>query len=97
MFKNIGFYEKRIGIDTQDKEIYVINEAVDPNKYLSFSDLIYNNGGILRVPFLTKTNAVTYLIKYWGRQILNIINEAHQLGSVLNILRPSNLYISMDG
>lgn len=67
MFRNFGFYEKRIGIDTSDKEIYVINEHVDPSKYISFSELIYNNGGILRVPYLTKTNAVTYLIKYWGR------------------------------
>ena len=51
----------------------------------------------MRIPFLTKTNAVTPLIKFWGKQILTIINEIHKLGCVLNILRPENLYISMNG
>jgi hypothetical protein len=30
-------------------------------------ELITENGGLLRIPFLTKTNAVTPLIKFWGK------------------------------
>ena len=86
-----------MGIEAADKELYVINEAVDPNKYISMAQLIADNGGLMRIPFLTKTNAVTPLIKFWGKQILTIINEIHKLGCVLNILRPENLYISMNG
>lgn len=29
MFKNLGMYEKKIGIEASDKEIHVINEAVN--------------------------------------------------------------------
>lgn len=97
MFKNFGVFEKKIGIETTDKEVYVVNEAVDPLKFISLADLISENGGLLRIPFLTKTNAITYLIKYWGIQILEIIQELHSTGNVLNILRPENLYLSRDG
>jgi hypothetical protein len=66
MFKNLAIFEKRIGIEASDKEIYVINESIDMNKYTSLADLITENGGLLRIPFLTKTNAITFIIKYWG-------------------------------
>lgn len=62
MFRLLGYNEKKIGIDISDKEIYVYKEKINPDKYVSFAELIYNNGGLLRIPFLTKTNAVTYLM-----------------------------------
>ncbi len=64
---------------------------------MSVAELIHENGGLLRIPFITKTNGVLYLIKYWGSQILKIIKEVHNFGCVLSILRPENLYISHDG
>ena len=55
------------GMESSDKNIIVINERVDENSSISMLNLINENGGLLRIPFLTKTNAVIYLIKYWGR------------------------------
>ena len=62
MIKNLGKNEKRIGIEASDKEISVINEHI-PDNYINLAELIRDNGGLLRIPFLVKTNAVTYLIK----------------------------------
>ena len=96
MIKNLGKNEKRIGIEASDKEISVINEHI-PDNYINLAELIRDNGGLLRIPFLVKTNAVSYLIKFWGRQILHIINQVHSLGHTLTVLRPQNFFISNDG
>jgi len=37
MIKNLCFFEKRIGVEVTDKEIYVINEKPDPNKYINLA------------------------------------------------------------
>lgn len=97
IFKNLATYEKRIGIEASDKELYVINEAVDLENFKSLAQLISENGGLLRIPFLTKTNAVTTIVKFWGAQLLKIIQEVHKLGCVLSVLRPQNIYIAKNG
>lgn len=61
--ENLAKYEKKLGVESTDKEIFVINEMVDSSEFISLSELIHNVGGLLRIPFLTKTNAVSYIIK----------------------------------
>ncbi len=63
ILENLAKYEKKLGVESTDKEIFVMNEMVDSSKYISLSELIQNVGGLLRIPFLTKTNAVSYIIK----------------------------------
>lgn len=67
IFENYAIFEKRIGVGAQDKELFVINELINEQKYISFDKLIKENGGLLRIPFLTKTSAITYIIKYWSK------------------------------
>jgi hypothetical protein len=55
MIKNLCLFEKRIGVEANDKEIYVLNELPSPKKYINLDDLIKQNGGLLRIPFLCKT------------------------------------------
>ena len=38
-----------------DKDIYVVNEKLDQNKFLSLFELIETYGGLLRIPFLLRT------------------------------------------
>ena len=35
IFRNLAKYEKKIGLDAGEKEIFVINEAVDDNQYIN--------------------------------------------------------------
>lgn len=97
MIKNLCFFEKRIGVEVTDKEIYVINEKPDPNKYINLAQLVQTNGGLLRIPFLAKSNGLIYIIKSWGKQILHIIRTINQQGLVLSVLRLHDFYISKDG
>ena len=46
---------------------------------------------------MARTKAAVFIIKYWGAQILKIIEEVHKLGSILLLLRPENVYVSKDG
>lgn len=97
MFQNYAKFEKRVGLEASEKEIYVINEYIDPAKWISLEDLIMQNGGLLRIPFLTRTKASIYIIKYWASQILEIMHAVQEQGCALMILRPDNIYVSRDG
>jgi len=96
-FKYLAKYEKKVGLDSSEKDVYLINESIDLTKWISLKDLIKENGGLLRIPFLTRTKAVIYIIKYWAQQILKIMLEVQKLGCVLLLMRPENIYISKDG
>ena len=63
VFKNIAKYEKKVGLDTSEKDIYLLNDFVDDKKWICLAELIKENGGLLRIPFLTRTKAVVYIIK----------------------------------
>ena len=40
MLKNLCVFEKRIGVEITDKEIYVINEKPDEKKYINLAQLV---------------------------------------------------------
>lgn len=63
IFKNLSKYEKKVGLDSSEKDVYLLNEFIDDTKWISLKDLIRENGGLLRIPFLTRTKAVIYIIK----------------------------------
>ncbi len=62
-FKYLAKYEKKVGLDSSEKDVYVLNEHIDTKKWISLKELIQENGGLLRIPFLTRTKAVIYIIK----------------------------------
>ena len=81
----------------RQKEIYVLNEKPLKSEYINLGDLIEKNGGLLRIPFLCKSQGLIYIIKFWGSQILNIMRSIHKLGLIINVLRLKDFYISKDG
>jgi len=40
IFPNIGKLEKRIGLSVNDKEVYVVNEAINEDEWISLADYI---------------------------------------------------------
>ena len=40
MFNNIAKYEKRVGLDSSEKDCFVVNENIDEEKWITLKDLI---------------------------------------------------------
>lgn len=92
---NEGSYEKRIGVGQGDKELYVLSEKRNPEDFISLKELIEQNGGLLRIPFLVKTNAITFILKYYAGQILRILSHLHNFSACLPLITPSVFLLSL--
>lgn len=66
IFSNIGKFEKKIGLAASDKEIYVINESINEDEWISLDDFVEKNGGILNIPLFYHTDAPLYIIRHWA-------------------------------
>lgn len=86
VFPNIGKFEKRIGLAASDKEVYVVNEAIDDQEWLSLEDFVFKNGGILNIPLFYHTDAPLFIIRWWASQLLKIMHKIHEVGMVLRTL-----------
>ena len=62
-----------------EEELYIVNEKVDKNEFISMFNLIKNNGGLLQIPEYINSDMSYYIIRYWGKIILNIILKFHNL------------------
>lgn len=97
VFPNIGKFEKKIGLAASDKEIYVINELIDEEEWISIDEFVERNGGILNIPLFYHTDAPLFIIRYWASIILQIIKKLHDVSIVLRCLDSKQIYISRDG
>lgn len=70
VFLNYGRFEKKIGLSVNDKEIYVVNELVDKDEWISLDEFVVNNGGILNIPLFYHTDAPLFIIRHWAKKIL---------------------------
>lgn len=66
VFPNIGKFEKKIGLAASDKEIYVVNELVNEDEWISLDEFVERNGGILNIPLFYHTDAPLFIIRYWA-------------------------------
>ena len=66
VFPNVGKFEKKIGLAASDKEIYVVNELINEDYWISFEDFVDRNGGILNIPLFYHTDAPLFIIRYWA-------------------------------
>lgn len=98
VFPNIGKFEKRIGLSMHDeKEIYVVNKAVDEDQWINLDDFVVKNGGILNIPLFYHTDAALFIVRHWAKKILQIIDKVHDVAIVLRCLSTNQLWISRDG
>lgn len=66
IFANLGKFEKKIGLAASDKEVYVINEVVNEEEWISLEDFVERNGGILNIPLFYHTDAPLFIIRHWA-------------------------------
>lgn len=97
VFANIGKFEKKIGLSANEKEIYVINQQIDEDKWINMDDFCTKNGGILNIPLFFNTDAPLGIIRHWAKLILQIIQKVHDVKLVLRYLNTKQLWISRDG
>jgi serine/threonine protein kinase len=89
-----AIYERKVGLDPRDKELYVFEEILDSN-WVSFKDLINSTGGLIRIPFLMSSQGIMHIIKFWLNKILKIVDVCHEHGAALHVLRPDNFFINI--
>jgi len=97
IFPNIGKFEKKIGLSATDKEIWVVNKAIDTDEWICLDDFVHQNGGILNIPLFYHTDAPLYVIRHWAKLLLQIISKVHDVSIVLRCLQTKQLFISRDG
>lgn len=73
IFPNVGKFEKKIGLAASDKEIYVVNETINEDEWISLEEFTERNGGILNIPLFYHTDAPLFIIRYWAQKLLDII------------------------
>lgn len=88
-----AIYQRKVGLDPGDKELYVFEESLDKS-WVSFRQLIDSTGGLIRIPFLMSSQAIMHIIRFWLIKIITIVDICHQNGAALHILRPENFYIN---
>lgn len=91
--KIYGVYEKQIGVEADDKDLIVFHEVLS-DEWVTFSAFISSTGGLLRIPFLMASNAISKVINFWFRKILEIVDIVNQNGAALYWLRPENFYVN---
>jgi hypothetical protein len=83
---NYGKFEKKIGLAASDKEIFIVNELVDKDEWISLEDFVNKNGGILNIPLFYHTDAPLFIIRHWAKMLLDIIKKVHDVSAVLRCL-----------
>lgn len=89
-----GVYEKAVGIEKDDKELLVFHEILS-DEWVNFENFINSTGGLVRIPFLMTSNAVSKVSRFWFRKILEIVDIVHQKGACLYYLKPENFFINV--
>ena len=96
--RNFGVFSKDIIVNQrQEEEYYIINEKINQGKYISLYSLIKSNGGLLQIPELINTDMAFYILRYWGKNILNILSDLFRINVCLKYFTTKDFYVSYDG
>ena len=96
--RNFGVYSKEILINKRvEEEYYIINEIINTGSYISLYNLIKSNGGLLQIPELSYTDMAFYILRYWGKSILNILGDLFKLNVCIKYFTAKDFFVSYDG
>ena len=96
--RNFGLCTKEVLINKRiEEELYIINEKINFGNYISLYSLIKSNGGLLQIPELTNTDMAFYILRYWGKNILNILNCLFKINVCIKYFTAKDFYVSYDG
>lgn len=98
IFCNIGVYSRQTVIDQkEEEEIFILDELINEDEYISLEELIHSNGGLLAIPELFDTDLTFYMIRFWASKILQILNLLKEMSVCLKYINLSDFFISKDG
>ena len=96
--RNFGVFSREIIVNQRiEEEYYVINEKINPTKYISLDSLIKSNGGLLQIPELINTDMAFYILRYWGKNILNILSDLFKINVSIKYFTAKDFFVSYDG
>ena len=96
--RNFGIYSKEILINKViEQEFYIVNEKIDLTEYIPLSTLAKTNGGLLFIPEIANTEMGFFILRAWGKSILNIINELNQLNRCFKYFTLKDFYGTFNG
>ena len=96
--RNYGVCTREVIVNKRvEEELYIINEKINLGSYISLYDLIKSNGGLLQIPELTNTDMAFYILRYWGKNILNILNDLFKINVCVKYFTVKDFYVSYDG
>ena len=90
----LGMFERRVGVDATEKEIFVF---VEQRPGRTIKEAVSTNGGLLHIPVIQNTRSSLFLVKFWGRLVLDLLLSLQSHSVMLRTLRPEALLLSPNG
>ena len=96
--RNFGICTKEITINKiLEEELYIINEKIDEKEFISLQSLIKSNGGLLFIPEIFDTGMGIFILRSWGKFILNTIQELNKVNRCFKYFNSNDFYASYNG
>ena len=96
--RNFGVYTKEILINKViEEEFYIINEKINLKEYVSLNTLAKENGGLYYIPEIANTEIGFFILRVWGKNVLNIINQLNQINRCFKYFNIKDFYGTYNG
>ena len=80
-----------------EEELYIVNEKIDEKEFISLQSLIRTNGGLFFIPEIFDTGMGIFILRSWGKFILNTIRELNKVNRCFKYFNSNDFYGSYNG
>lgn len=96
LFKIYGVCYRKNMIDPSKTELVILEEVPESETWVSFGQLIENNGGLLRIPFMMASNAFAKVACYFLDKLSQIFDTLHKVNVSCYIVSANDFYINRE-